>query len=139
MLYEPRIYRHHTSIIYSLNVERGEAVVTQNFQDGPKWLPGKVLEWTGPVSYKVVVNGLIWRRHVDQLQSHAGLTGEEESVSEEVNLEDFPEPIADSSEGVVKIREQVSPHVDAPSLDELQNAGRGCANVGTPEHTTVAD
>ena len=77
--------------------------MARNFRDGPKWLPEKVLEWTGPVSYKVVVNGLIWRRHVDQLQSYAGLIGEEESVSEEVSLEDFPEPIAHSSEGGVEI------------------------------------
>jgi len=112
--------------------------MARNFRDGPKWLPGKVLERTGPVSYKVVVNGLIWRCHVDQLQSYAGLTVEE-SVSEEMNLEDFPELIADSSEGGVEIREQVSPHVDTPSLDKLQNARRGRANVGTLEHTTVAD
>ena len=29
--------------------------------------------------------------------------------------------------------------MDTPFLDELQNAGRGSANVGTPEHTIVAD
>ena len=68
----------------------GEAVMAQNFRDGPKWLPGKVLEQTRPASYKVVVNGQIWRCHVDQLRSHAGCIGEEESVSEEVNHEDFP-------------------------------------------------
>ena len=79
--------------------------MARNFRDWPKWLPGKVLEWTGPVSYKVVVKRLIWRHHVNQLQSHAGLTGEEEeSVLEKVNLEDLPEPIADSSEGGVEIR-----------------------------------
>jgi len=71
------------------------------------------------------------------MQDHIG---EEGSISEEVNLEDFPEPTtASSEEGGVEIREQVSPHVDKPSMNELQNTGRGSAIVGMPEHTTVAD
>ena len=33
----------------------------------PKWITGKVVAKTGPLSYKVEIDGVIHRRHVDQL------------------------------------------------------------------------
>ena len=42
----------------------------------PKWLPGKIVEKTGPLSYRAQVQGQIWRRHTDQLLA----TGDLESV-----------------------------------------------------------
>lgn len=37
---------------------------------GQKWVEGKVMEKTGPVSYKVKVgDGVQWRRHQDQVIS----------------------------------------------------------------------
>ena len=37
---------------------------------GPKWLPPQVSEQTGPVSYKVILEGshIVCRRHVDQIR-----------------------------------------------------------------------
>lgn len=35
----------------------------------PKYLPGTIVDKTGPISYKVMVNGLIKRYHVDQIMS----------------------------------------------------------------------
>ena len=38
-----------------------------NFRKGDKWLPGTVVEKTGPVSYQAEVQGVLWRRHLDQI------------------------------------------------------------------------
>ena len=39
----------------------------QNFRGEPKWLNGTVTEQPGPVSYKFLVGGQLWKRHVDQI------------------------------------------------------------------------
>ena len=49
----------------------GKQVYVRNFSpQGPKWVPAQVLEQTGPVSYKVVLEGshIVCRRHVDQIR-----------------------------------------------------------------------
>ena len=40
----------------------------QDFRGEPKWLAGTVVEKTGPVSYRVQVGELLWKRHVDQIR-----------------------------------------------------------------------
>ena len=47
----------------------GENVLARNLREGPKWLPGTIIEKTGPVSYRVQVRDQVWRRHTDQLLS----------------------------------------------------------------------
>ena len=49
------------------NFQVGQAVLVLNFREGPRWIPGKILEKMGPVSYQVVVQGQTWKRHIDQL------------------------------------------------------------------------
>ena len=48
----------------------GDLVYARNYGSGTKWIPGKVKEVTGPVSYKVELlqDGVVWRRHQDQLR-----------------------------------------------------------------------
>ena len=48
----------------------GQTVLARNLRGEPKWLLGRILEKTGPVSYRVQVQGQIWRRHADQLLDH---------------------------------------------------------------------
>ena len=43
--------------------EWGQTVLVKNLRGLPKWLPGKVIERTGPLSYRVQVQGQMWRRH----------------------------------------------------------------------------
>lgn len=46
-----------------------EAVHMRHYGGGPKWVPGAVVEATGPLSYKVqTADGQVHRRHVDQLR-----------------------------------------------------------------------
>ena len=47
----------------------GNQVLAKNFLDGDKWIPGVVVERTGPLSYIVQIRtGAQWRRHADQLR-----------------------------------------------------------------------
>jgi len=45
----------------------GQNVLVRNLRGEPKWLPGHIVDQTGPVSYRVQVGDYLWRRHVDQL------------------------------------------------------------------------
>ena len=66
----------------------GQSVLVRNLRDGPKWIPGIVIEQTGPVSYKVQVNDQIWHRHTDQLLDHNVVV---EPCPEDVKERDIPE------------------------------------------------
>ena len=45
----------------------GDKVLVRNYAGGQKWKTGTVLGRTGPVSYQVTVEGLVWSRHAGQL------------------------------------------------------------------------
>ena len=45
----------------------GDKVLARNYSTGDKWIPGEIVEMTGPVSYKVRIPGGLLRRHIDQL------------------------------------------------------------------------
>ncbi|KAK3107097.1 hypothetical protein FSP39_007098 [Pinctada imbricata] len=48
----------------------GDPVSIRDYRNnGEKWAYGRVHSQTGPLSYKVDVNGTLWRRHIDQLAS----------------------------------------------------------------------
>ena len=52
-----------------LAFQNGEKVTVQHYHKEPKWLKGEVLERVGPVLYKVLIDGTMWKRHVNQLNS----------------------------------------------------------------------
>ena len=44
-----------------------QKVLVENLRNAtPKWISGKIITKTGPLSYKVEIDGVIHRRHVDQ-------------------------------------------------------------------------
>ena len=45
----------------------GAPVLVENFNGEPKWLVAQVVERTGPLSYKVLIEGNIWCCHIDQI------------------------------------------------------------------------
>jgi len=46
----------------------GQQVMTRDFYNGGRWIPGTVIDQTGPVSYRIrVQGGRIWRRHIDHM------------------------------------------------------------------------
>ena len=47
--------------------QKGEAVLVKNYGAGCKWLPGKILDTLGPVSFHVLLEDGRRRRHQDQM------------------------------------------------------------------------
>ena len=48
---------------------KDDYVYVKNFSTGPKWLPGKIVNVTGPLSYVIELdNGRLVRRHVDHIR-----------------------------------------------------------------------
>ena len=49
-------------------VEVGDSVNVRNYCRGPKWIPGTIIEETGPLSARIELgDGTVVRRHHDQL------------------------------------------------------------------------
>ena len=50
----------------------GEQVMVRNYAEGPDWVPARITEQTGPVSYKVTLDDTnqTWRRHLDAIRRY---------------------------------------------------------------------
>ena len=48
--------------------EAGQAVMVRTFRPGLEWVPGKVKQRLGPLTYQIEAQGQLWRRHVDHLR-----------------------------------------------------------------------
>ena len=61
---------------------------SKNFGQGPKWIPGEIVESTGPVSFLVkLVSGQIIRRHQDHLRFRHHNLSEEASSDQRERVE----------------------------------------------------
>ena len=47
----------------------GERAWVRNYRGNPKWVQDEIVQIQGPLTYKVQVKDMIWKRHVDQLQA----------------------------------------------------------------------
>ena len=81
--------KYHDVKAKARTFDAGQSVWAQNYRPGEKWLPGVVMEKVGPVSYRVEVQGQIWRRHVDQLLQREERAGDS-PMSDPVILNDVP-------------------------------------------------
>ena len=105
--------------------EIGQTVLVKNLKGMPKWLRGKVIEKTGPVSYRVEVNKKIWRRHADQL-----LTAEETTrKSEPVTTDCLPNDVD------IKIPQVDPAPTDTPEMrtDSAENSEMNASDCVTEE------
>ena len=60
----------HDNLMQSKQYAKDQSVLVHVYGHSYKWSRGTILRSTGPVSYIVKFsNGLIWRRHQDQLES----------------------------------------------------------------------
>ena len=69
----------------------GMPVLVRNYAGGAKWKRGKVAGRTGPVSYTVVVDGLVWSRHAGQLLPLP------EKCEEQAERKQLPQPGAEAT------------------------------------------
>lgn len=60
---------------------KDDYVYVKNFSTGPKWLPGRIVNVTGPLSYVIELdNGRFTRRHVDHIRKKLDIEIPEVSV-----------------------------------------------------------
>jgi len=81
----------------------GDQVYVRNFGRGHPWLPGRILESTGPVSFRVQLESgqIIWRRHLDQIRILHDVGTQHATPMELVSLplpNDLPEPATEEVE-----------------------------------------
>ena len=59
----------HDSHAHKRELFVGQRVMVRNLRPGDKWVPGTILECTGPLSCLVQVSGgQTWKRHIDHLR-----------------------------------------------------------------------
>ena len=94
----------------------GDQVHVKNHRPGPQWLPGKILETTGPLSFRVQLeDNRVVRCHQDHLRPRET---QETSVQESSQiLEDAPIPLETSSS-----EESVSPSPAATTPEGSQSS-----------------
>jgi transposase InsO family protein len=77
----------------------GESVFVKNRSSDPAWLPGKVQEVTGPLSYRVKLeDGRLWRCHQDQLRKRPVEREPEIVPLPDLSPSPEPEPEPESTE-----------------------------------------
>ena len=117
----------HDSKAKARDLKVGDSVLVRNYVGNKKWLNGVVKSQTGPVSFKVLVNGQLRRCHLDQLKLrlcnsdlNSRDTDSPDSGLEEVDLPSSP--VSDNR-----------PRADAPSSQApLVRAYPGRHNRGQP-------
>ena len=106
--------KYHDQRSRHCQFEPGQTVLVKNLRGLPKWLPGKIIEKTGPVSYRVEVQGQVWRRHTDQLLATGDLEPlTSHSPNEIVDLDVPPivTPTVETSEPSTDSTESAEPSV----------------------------
>ena len=92
------------------NFQLGDVVWARMYNAGPRWRRGEVMEITGPLSYRISIDGELHRRHVDQLR-RADDNGHPEDISPIcVSL-----PICASS----PVSDDLVPVSDLPEIPEI--------------------
>ena len=119
--------------------EIGQEVWVRNYRDmeNSKWLLGVITEVTGPVSYRVNVNGVVLRKHVDQLRTRVSdddyseieneqepsLITPDEPVPPSASPSDLPLPVSETP--IVRTSqtfpEANSPEAEPPSPRPVRN------------------
>ena len=105
--------------------EVGQSVLAKNLRGEPHWLPGKVIERTGPVSYRVEVRDKIWRRHTDQLLAtgvQVSDTPPEDNVNIHVDWPQISEPVIEPSDNTCDTPTPTESNSPVTSPEESSNS-----------------
>ena len=76
----------------------GQEVMARNYGKGNKWMPGIIKKQNGPVSYTVLVDGMCWERHADQLRDKSTEAPEDETQESQPTASEGDNEITDNSE-----------------------------------------
>ena len=83
----------HDSHAHNRELFVGQRVMVRNLRPGDKWVPGTIIERTGPLSYLVQVSGgQTWKRHIDHLRQMFDSPKEEDNfTSNKESLMRYPQ------------------------------------------------
>ena len=71
----------HDRTAQQRNFTQGQAVYARNFREGERWIPGYVVEVTGPVSYNIELeDGRHWKRHQDHIRSRLVVSNDSSDI-----------------------------------------------------------
>ena len=90
--------------------EDGDRVIARSYRGGEKWVAGTIHQKTGPLSYKVQINGGFIRRHVDQIKRDH----RKETMPESVEVEAYV-PTPEST--TVAVPSSPTPNESTQELD----------------------
>ena len=86
--------KYHNAHSKARIFEVGQSVLTRNYYGREKWCYGRVLERTGPISYRLeMANGIVWRRHTDQILETGNMGEESEAAVIPLDLPIVPEDV----------------------------------------------
>ena len=131
---EARQYRQqksHNATAKDRKFSVGDKVYSKNFGQGPKWIPGEIVESTGPVSFLVkLVSGQIIRRHQDHLRVRHHNLSEEASSDQrervEVDIDTSCEVTASSDHAII-----IEPTTER-AVTEPANTARPSTDTNSP-------
>ena len=114
--------KSHDRTAQRRNFTQGQAVYARNFREGERWLPGHIMEVTGPVSYNIQLHdGRYWKRHQDHIRSRLVVPDDSSHIpSSDTTLsgtpsESFPilpeSPPVNSTSGPIETESQSQPSV----------------------------
>ena len=107
--------------------EAGDKVLVRNYSGGSKWKNGAVLGRTGPVSYEVTVEGLVWSRHAGQLLPFSTLSFQNKEAQESGN-QDTP-PLYQSGSN---FNQRTKPQLSSDSARRMQHSSTNGVGTSTP-------
>ena len=125
--------QQHNSHSKDRQFDIGQPVLLRNLRGEPKWLEGTIIEKTGPVSYRVQVGDLIWRRHVDHILDR-GISGCRDASDPPSDMGQFP------THGNPPAITEVEPYItgDGTVSPEMRNPAEDCqSELISPEKQTL--
>ena len=127
----------HNSKARSRSFQNGDLVYVKNFSPGPQWVPGKVIEISGPVSYVIQLNDGRQRRcHIDHLRARVGDTDTDEisQIIPEDSIPFAPTTTSITTETAIPVTPTVQPETETTTSEPIVPT-----TTSTPTFSTVDD
>ena len=125
--------------------QEGDSIWTRDYRGfSEKWVHGIILHQLGPVTYKVKVGDLVWKRHVDQIHPREPSVTVDSSRSFYGGDIDFPQLVPlppthiaehqqeESSPAVTSSGHSPEPEVQTPVCDKLVDSARSASPKTEP-------
>ena len=100
----------------------GQNVMVKNLRPGPAWIPGIIIQQSGPVSFLVEVqDGLKWKRHIDHIRARGDDTSKIPNNDDLVEDKDFDFSLPTTAESTADNTEDDSTPDESSSASQNQS------------------